>query len=156
MTQSITLAKGYQATVPFTFRDDHGRSHAPLTGAEIEVGDDSIVQAQLRYDNAIEVEAREVGQTYIKIHVPMGGDDEREMLAQLMVSVSPPRQEGELPQDGPSRVEFMLDQVRFQGQPRTADPERQRERERRVRCATRRRMRLRTLMMRPGGRTASA
>jgi hypothetical protein len=131
MTQSLAVSKGYQVKVPFSFRDDHGRTHAPLTGAQVEVGDESIIQAQLRDDNAIEVEAREVGQTWIKVHVPVGGDDEQEMLAQLMVSVSPPRQEGELAQDGPSRVEFMLDRLEFQGQPRTADPERQRERERR-------------------------
>jgi hypothetical protein len=131
MTQSLAVSKGYQVKVPFSFLDDHGRTHAPLTGAEVEVGDDSIISAQLRDDNAIEVEAREVGQTFIKVRIPMGGDDEQEMLAQLMVSVSAPRQEGELAQDGPNRMEFMLDRLEFQGKPNAADPERMQERQRR-------------------------
>jgi hypothetical protein len=132
MSQSVSLPKGYKALVPIAFRDDHGRSHAPLVGVEIEVGDEEIVSANMHEDRGIELEAKEVGQTQICVTASNGEEEgDQKVVAQLMVSVTPERQQGERDQNGPTRLDFALDQIQFKGRPKPADPDRQRERERR-------------------------
>lgn len=127
MTQSLTIAKGYIARVPVKFTDAYGRTHAPLTGGDIQVDDKSVAMVRRHDDQIIEIEGLQVGQTAVRFRL---GEDEIAIMAELMLSVTAARQDGEPADDGPTRVEFALDQVRFQGNPRAEDPERAAERHR--------------------------
>lgn len=128
--QSLTVPRTYKVKIPLVYTDDHGRSHAPLDGAYVEVSNPEIADARID-DSCLVIEAKETGQAQVLIHAPMGGEDEEEIKTQIMLTVTAQRQEDERPQEGPSRIELAMAQAEFEGNAKPADPDRRRERQRR-------------------------